>query len=101
MKVFPSAADDAMNTTTWSKTIQNIFGGTLDTLHMKSCDKAGSTKLATREFSSSSVSNSVGTPSPTPTSLQDSSTTDQLEPVGDALALIPTVGDEACTDHSP
>jgi hypothetical protein len=56
---------------------------------------------ATREFSSSSVSNSVGPPSPTPASLQDSSTTDQLESFGDALALIPTIGDEACTEHSP
>jgi hypothetical protein len=70
------------------------------TTHEARSFKVGNT-YETGGLSSSSVSNSMGTPSPTPTTYQDSLTIEQPEPVGNALALFPIVGDEAHSDHSP
>jgi hypothetical protein len=58
-------------------------------------------QAANGEISSSLVSNLVGTPSPTPTTFQDSSTTDQLKSTENALTLVPKNVDEARSDHSP
>jgi len=54
-----------------------------------------------RGNSSSLVSNAVGTQSPTSTNLSISSTAGQHVPVGDTLALVPSLGDEACSYCSP
>jgi hypothetical protein len=81
-------------------TAQNPLKGALATVHSMLTGSSMNNKRLTRGISSSLVSNSMGTQSPTLTTLSISLTIGQPVMVGDALALVPSLGDEAHIDCS-